>query len=239
MPLERAEGILKALQKLEPSGIFAKDLKDCLHVQLVEMGLEGTLADRLVLEHHEEIKKPDPKLIARKFGVDEDEARRSLALIARLDPAPAKRIEPSNASLVFPDVVMTKLGQDYIVTINRPFSSRLRISPSYRGLLAKPDTLDREAADYLRKRVSSALWFARSVQQRETTLYKVATVLARLQRDFLDSGLGGLKPLMQACPNAAGARCAQGLLLARVARERRGRRCGKNAQGVDLGDRAS
>jgi len=196
MPLERAEGILEALQKLEPSGIFAKDLKDCLHIQLTEMGLEGTLADRLVLEHHEDIKKPDPKLIARKFCVDEDEARRSLALIAKLDPAPAKRIEPSKASLVFPDVVMTKLGQDYIVTINRPFSSRLRISPSYRSLLANPDTLDREAVGYLRKRVSSALWFARSVQQRETTLYKVATVLARLQRDFLDFGLEGLKPLM-------------------------------------------
>lgn len=196
IPLEKAECILRALQKLEPTGIFAKDFKDCLHIQLMEMGLEGTLADRLVLEHHEDIKKPDPKLIARKLGVDEDEARRALALISKLDPTPAKRIEPSKAALVFPDVVMTKVGEDYIVTINRPFSSRIRISPSYRSLLANPGTLDKEAVGYLRKRVSSALWFARSVHQRETTLYKVATALARLQQDFLDFGLEGLKPLM-------------------------------------------
>lgn len=193
--METAERTLAELQRLEPAGIFARNLRESLHLQLKEMGLEGSLADRLLLEPHEDIKKPNAKQIAHKLGVDEEEARRAIELIGRLDPAPALRIAATRSVPIVPDVTITRLGNDFIVVINRPYSPKLRLSPSYLRLLEHPGDLDPDAVEYLKKRVSAAKWFVRSIQQRETTLYRVCNALVRLQRDFLEFGIERLKPL--------------------------------------------
>lgn len=193
--METAERTLAELQKLEPAGIFARNLRESLHLQLKDMGLEGSLADRLLLEPLEDIKKPNTKDIAHKLGVDEEEARRAIELIGRLDPAPALRVVQFKSEPITPDVTITKVGNDFVVIINRPYSPRLRLSHSYLRLLEQPWDLDPGAREYLRKRVSAAKWFVRSVQQRETTLYKVCTTLVNFQRGFLEAGIEQLKPL--------------------------------------------
>ncbi len=194
---ERVEAVLALVQQLDPVGIAARDLKECLHVQLTAMGDPDPLALLLVDEHLVLLGKDKPAQIASKLGVDEEEVESALRIIRNLDPKPGLRYNNPVNPTVVPDVVVEKDGDEYRVLLNEDGMPKLRISSHYRTMAEEgsPEAGE-EALAYLREKVRSAMWFLKSIEERQRTIYKVAREVVEFQRDFLDKGPTHMRPLI-------------------------------------------
>jgi RNA polymerase sigma-54 factor len=197
------ERVLALLQTFEPTGVGARDLRECLLLQIRARGLEGSLVETLVQEYW-------PTLVTRGMGAlpaiakelaksrrqPAEEVALALQLLKQLDPAPGLTFASAPAEAIVPDVIVMKVGQDYQVFLNDEGIPRLRISATYRRLLRDSQFSQPEVKHYLEGKLRTAVGFIRSIEQRRQTLHKVATSLVKFQRDFLDHGLAHLKPLV-------------------------------------------
>ncbi len=194
---ENAEKVLSTVQQMDPVGIAARDLRECLHVQLVAMGDPDPLALRLVDEHLVLLGKEKPAQIAGRLGVGEECVEDALRIIRNLDPKPGLRYNNPVNPTVIPDVVVEKDGDDYRILLNEDGMPKLRISSHYRSMAEQgsPEAGE-EALAYLREKVRSAMWFLKSIEERQRTIYKVAKEVVEFQRDFLDKGPTYMRPLI-------------------------------------------
>ncbi len=194
---ETVEKVLALVQQLDPVGVAARDLKECLHVQLTAMGDPDPLALQLVDEHLVLLGKDKPSQIAARLGVDEEQVDTALRIIRNLDPKPGLRYNNPVNPTVIPDVVVEKDGDEYRVLLNEDGMPKLRISSHYRTMAEEgsPEAGE-EALAYLREKVRSAMWFLKSIEERQRTIYKVAREVVEFQRDFLDKGPTHMRPLI-------------------------------------------
>jgi RNA polymerase sigma-54 factor len=198
-----AEAVREAVawvQKLEPAGIGARNLRECFLLQLdrVEWQSDGApvaLARRLVDESLDDLLHQKWDRIMQRYDVARDEIRGMLDVIHRLDPRPGVALGPGDNTVIEPDVVATKLGDSWRISLNDEGLPRLRLSSGYVRMLQSRG-LDGETSGYLRERMRAALWFLRSVEQRQNTIVRVADAIVRRQREFLDHGLTHLRPLV-------------------------------------------
>jgi RNA polymerase sigma-54 factor len=193
--------VLALLQTFEPAGVGARDLGECLRLQIRALGLEGSLLDTLVAEclPAAQAGAALPELaqaLAKRRQLAPAEVALALRLLQQLDPQPGQRFTSAPAEAIVPDVLVLKVGQDYQVVLNDEGIPRLRISATYRRLLREGQLGEPQAKQYLEDKLRSAVWLIRSLEQRRQTLYKVATSLVKFQREFLDHGLAHLKPLV-------------------------------------------
>jgi RNA polymerase sigma-54 factor len=202
-PPATVERVLALLQTFEPAGVGARDLGECLRLQIRALGLEGSLLDTLVTEALPLLAAPGgaalPELaqaLSKRRQLAPAEVALALRLLQQLDPQPGQRFTSAPAEAIVPDVLVVKVGQDYQVVLNDEGIPRLRISSTYRRLLREGQLGQPEAKQYLEDKLRSAVWLMRSIEQRRQTLYKVATSLVKFQREFLDHGLAHLKPLV-------------------------------------------
>ena len=197
---ERVREAVAVVQRLEPPGIGARTLQECFLLQLERRPIEAdsellALAKRVVSEAFDDLLHQRWDFLAHKFSVERDAIRGVLDLLRHLDPRPGAQLGPASNPAIEPDVVVTKDGDTWRVVLNDDGLPRLRISPRYLRLL-QSRTLEGEAKGYLRERMRSALWFLRSVEQRQSTIVRVATAIVARQRGFLEEGLSGLRPLV-------------------------------------------
>jgi RNA polymerase sigma-54 factor len=197
------ERVLALLQSFEPVGVGARDLRECLLLQIRARGLEGSLLEVLVrtcwpvLEARGAAALPEVvKELSQRGPVAAAEVAQALQLLKQFDPAPGLAFTSPPAEAIVPDVLVVKVGQDYQVVLNDEGIPRLRISQTYRRMLREGPAAAPEAKHYLEDKLRSAVWLMRSIEQRRQTLYKVATSLVKFQREFLDHGLAHLKPLV-------------------------------------------
>jgi RNA polymerase sigma-54 factor len=195
--------VLALLQTFEPSGVGARDLRECLLLQIRARGLEGSLLETLVQEYLPTLEARGAgalaevaKELTRSHQWAPEEVTQALRLLKQLDPAPGMAFTSAPAEAIVPDVLVMKVGQDYQVVLNDEGIPRLRISNAYRRLLREGPLTQPEAKHYLEDKLRAAVWLIRSIEQRRQTLYKVATSLVKFQREFLDHGLAHLKPLV-------------------------------------------
>jgi RNA polymerase sigma-54 factor len=198
-PARVAEAIAQ-VQCLEPPGIGARDLRECFLIQLdrLEQGHDGVsvaLARRVIDEGLDDLLHQHWDRISQRFGVSRDEIRAMLDVIRRLDPRPGVALGPSDNTVIEPDVVATKVGEAWRISLNDEGLPRLRLSSRYVRMLQSRG-LDGETSGYLRERMRAALWFLRSVEQRQNTIVRVADAIVRRQREFLEFGLSHLRPLV-------------------------------------------
>jgi RNA polymerase sigma-54 factor len=195
-PVADVERALRTVQSFDPIGVAARDLQECLLLQIRYLGLEGTPAEKIVLDYLRPLQNHQVPEIARKLGMTIDEIKEHIELIRNLDPKPGSRYNPQQSQYVIPDVYVVKVEDQYVAVLNEEGLPQLRISPVYRRLLDKSGDNSEETRAYVKEKFRSALWLIKSVDQRQKTIHKVATSIINFQREFLDHGIEHLRPLV-------------------------------------------
>ena len=195
-PVEDVERVLVMVQGFDPIGVAARDLQESLLLQLRHLGLDNSPAERIVTEHLRALQNHQIPEISRKLAMPIEELKTHIEIIRHLDPKPGSRFNPSQSQYVTPDVYVEKVDDEYVVWLNEDGLPQMRISPTYRRLLDKGADHGEETRAYVRDKFNAARWLIKSVQQRQNTIYKVARSIVNFQREFLDSGIEHLRPLV-------------------------------------------
>jgi RNA polymerase sigma-54 factor len=195
----RTEDVERALQTLhtfDPIGVAARDLQECLLLQIRHLGLENTPTEKIVTDHLRLLQNHQVPEISRKLGLPIEDLKEHIEVIRHLDPKPGNRFNPSQSQYVIPDVYVVKVEDQYVALLNEDGLPQMRISPVYRRLLDKNAENSEETRAYVKDKFRSALWLIKSVEQRQKTIHKVATSIINFQKDFLDHGIEHLRPLV-------------------------------------------
>jgi len=192
---EAVEAVLKPLQRFDPPGVAARDLRECLLAQLRNLGMEESLAARIVLKHLDLLEKHRYAEIGRALGVGLDMVREAAKTISLLEPKPGRDYGGAEPSYIVPDVYIQKVGNDFVVTLNESAVPRLRLANYYQRVL-NDGAVEAETKEYLQERLRSARWLVKSIYQRLQTIFKVANSIVKFQRAFFEHGVGHLKPLV-------------------------------------------
>ncbi|MBW8895968.1 MAG: RNA polymerase factor sigma-54, partial [Acidobacteria bacterium] len=198
-PVADVERALQHVQTFDPIGVAARDLQECLWLQIRHLGFEGTPTEKIVTEHLRLLQNHQVPEIARRLGMTIDDLKEHIEIIRNLDPKPGSRYNPQQSQYVIPDVYVVKVEDQYVAALNEEGLPQLRISPTYRRLLDKSaGTVEenKETRDYVKDKFRSALWLIKSVDQRQKTIQKVANSIINFQREFLDHGIEYLRPLV-------------------------------------------
>ena len=190
---DEAERILRIMQRLDPVGVCARNLRECLLVQMDELGLDDPILVSLVKDHLEELEKRRYKPLAKKFKLSMEEIKHYLDCIQRLDPMPGKSFGSEDPQFTSPDVYILQHGGEFIVVLNEDEIPGLMINEAYAKELS---VHDKGVKDYIQDKVRSAHWLMKSLYQRQRTLHKVAESIVRFQIDFFRHGVTHLKPMI-------------------------------------------
>jgi len=190
------ERALEHVQRFDPIGVGARDLQECLLLQIRHLGLAGTPAEALVRDYLPLLKNSKIPELAKAVGIEPEEVKAHIEFIKHLDPKPGSRYSPADSQYVIPDVYIIKTDEGYKAVLNEDGLPQLRISPVYRRLLEKGGETTDETRAYVKDKFRSALWLLKSVDQRQKTIIKVATSIINFQHAFLDQGIEHLRPLV-------------------------------------------
>jgi RNA polymerase sigma-54 factor len=193
--VEIAEKARQAIMQLDPVGCGARDVKECLLAQLRSKGEGTSLAAELVRDHLEDLQPHRLQHLSKDTGVEIHELDAEIQKIRVLDPYPGRRYAAEEPVYVSPEVYIEKIEDDYIVYFVDDGSPRLRISPTYHQLLDQGDT-SKEAKDFIKEKVRSAVDLLRNIEHRRQTIYRVVECIVSRQREFLDKGVEYIKPMM-------------------------------------------
>ncbi len=196
LPMEMVEGVLRKIQQFDPVGVAARDLKECLLIQLEQMSPRDPLAEKIVSEHLSLLKNRNYPAIAKRMGVSLDRVNRAASLISKLDPKPGKAFGGEVIQEIVPDVYVYKVEGDYVISLNDDGIPRLKVNSLYRNILNGSRLAMEGDRKYIQDKLRSALWLIRSIHQRQRTIYKVTKSIVIFQREFLDKGIQFLKPLV-------------------------------------------
>jgi len=188
--------VIKVIQTLDPPGVGARDLSECLLLQLEQREGRNPLAEKIIRHYLADVAAGRLGRIARNLGVSVAEVQQVVDLIRTLDPKPGRRFgSPNEVRYVQPDVIVEKVGGEYVVLVNDGLAPRLGINQAYHSLLKNGDHCDPETRRFLEGKLNAAIWLIRSLEQRRLTLFRVASCIVEFQREFLDKGIKYLKPL--------------------------------------------
>ena len=193
---EAVEAALARVQSLDPPGVAARDLRECLLLQLEHLALEDPLPKQLVEEHLDNLTAHRYGEIAKRCRVSLDDVADALEIIKRLNPKPGHVYTSEPARYIVPDVTVVKDGDEYRVVVNDDGLPRLRVSRFYRQMLRSRDKLSKEDSEYLGSKLRSALWLIKSYGQRQRTIRRVAESIVQQQMSFLEEGIAALRPMV-------------------------------------------
>ncbi|GIU80134.1 MAG: RNA polymerase sigma-54 factor [Bryobacteraceae bacterium] len=187
---------LAAVQRLDPAGVGARSLQECLLLQLDSRGARGGVAWQIVENHLKLVESRSTKELMRLLGRPQEHIEIALEVIRHLDPKPGLKYSGPGARQVEPDVFITKNGDEYVIQIADEDLPPLRINGSYRRLLDPGQGADKETKNYVKERYQSALQLIRNIEQRRQTILRVCEAIVRRQREFLENGIDALRPMM-------------------------------------------
>lgn len=193
--VETVENARQIVLRLEPVGCGARDVKECLLVQLEANGEADSLAAELVRNHLEDLQPHRLQHLSKDTGVDVHALNEEINKIRILDPYPGRRYSSDEPIYVAPEVYIEKVEEDYVIYFTDDGSPRLRISQTYQQLLGEQDT-NKETKDFIKEKVRSAVDLLRNIEHRRQTIYRVVECIVDRQREFLDHGVEHLKPMM-------------------------------------------
>jgi len=186
---------IAVVQDFDPIGVGAKDLRECLLLQLKAFDPQNTLAQQVVSEHLKQVQSNQLKEIARALNRPLEVVKRALDVIKKLDPRPGLRYNKTEPRLVEPDVYFRKVDDQWQAFLNEDDMPQLRLSPTYRRLLVR-DAADRDVRNYVKERFTAAIQLMKNIEQRKHTILRVCQSIIARQGEFLDQGPDALKPMM-------------------------------------------
>ncbi len=187
---------LKAVQSLEPAGVGARDVRECLLLQLESRNGRGGVAWLIVSSYLRLLETRQFKEIAKVLGRPQEHVDIAISVIKHLNPRPGIRYSGPGARAVEPDVYFIKDGDDYLIQMNDDEVPQLRLNAQYRKMLDRDNGATKEVRDYVRDRYTSAIMLMKNIEQRKQTIQRVCEVIKRRQVEFLAQGLDFLKPMM-------------------------------------------
>ncbi len=187
--------MLRIIQDLDPPGVGARDLRECLLLQLRADGHAGTLAYRLVDEAFEELIGHRWSELSKRFGLSAQDVQGAADAVAKLDPKPGLRFSSGDDNYIIPDLVVEKIDGVYHIFLNDGNLPRLKLSRAYQDIARDKKQFDTESKDFIASKLNSANWMIQAIEQRRQTMLKVMHYIVDRQRDFFERGVQGLKPL--------------------------------------------
>lgn len=190
---ELADYCIKKVQSLEPDGIAARDLKECLKIQLKKINMEDENLISIIDNYLELIADNNYSIIAKKLNIDVKKAQEYGDMIKRLDPKPSRGFYTGeDVNYILPDAYIRKIDKEYYIIMNDDIMPKLTINSTYKNIIMKED---KEAVDYVKDKLDSAVFLIKSIQHRKSTIYRVLEKILELQRDYFDYGNDYLKPM--------------------------------------------
>ena len=193
--MAEAEAMLAIIQRLDPPGIGARDLRECLLLQLQDSGQAGSLAERLVRDFFQELIAHRWSDVARKVGVNTTEVQRAADDVAKLNPKPGLAQSGKQDNYVVPDMVVEKIDGQYMVFVNDGNLPRLKLSRVYQDIARDKKKFDGENREFITNKLNAAQWLIQAIEQRRHTMLKVMHFIVDRQREFFEKGVQYLKPL--------------------------------------------
>ncbi|MGI6766165.1 MAG: RNA polymerase factor sigma-54 [Lentihominibacter sp.] len=194
-PEEKVLQVLDMIHGFDPAGVGARDIRECLQIQLAGRNQLTEQIKTIIDDHLENIADNRLSAVARDMGLTVQEIQTMADIIRTLEPKPGRQFaSEQETKYIVPDVIVECVDGEYVVSINESSMPHLNVSSYYRNLLHKTDT-DKQLAEYLSERVNSAVWLIRSIEQRKQTIFNVVSAVVKYQKDFLDYGSKYLKTL--------------------------------------------
>ncbi len=193
--VEEMAAIVRSVQTLDPPGVAARDLSECLLIQLGLLDLGDSLAADICRHHLHLVEKKDLAGLCRVLKSTKEEVAMAIEAIRSLEPRPGRAYNNTDSVYVTPDVYISKIGDEYVITLNEDGLPKLRLSKEYRRMLTNKEA-EGETKKYLNEKLKGAAFLIRSIHQRQRTIYRVTEAIFKVQRDFLDFGVEHLKPLV-------------------------------------------
>ncbi len=193
--VDRVGGVLRVIQSFDPVGVAARDLVECLILQLEAMGEKDPLVYDIVRSHLDTLQRKKFKELAKLLNVDESEVRAVFLRIGQLEPMPGRSRTSSEVRYALPDVMVRGVDDRYVVFLNEGRMSGLRLNDYYRQLLTTPDMFTPKEKDFAQEKLKSAVWLLKNIEKRKNTILKVSEAIMDFQKEFLEKGTPGLVPL--------------------------------------------
>lgn len=194
LPLETVQEASRLLKTFEPPGIGAENLSDCLLIQLNHQGRGKSVAARIVRDHFELLVRRRIPDLSRKMGLAPEIIQEAIEIIGTLDPAPGRRFADDSNRVVVPDVTVEKDNGEWQIILNQDYIPRLRLSGTYKDLIAK-GKLSKQEGDYLREKLRSGKFIINAIEQRQRTIERITREILKHQGEFFEEGVSKLKPL--------------------------------------------
>jgi RNA polymerase sigma-54 factor len=198
IPQDEFERVLGLIQTFYPAGVGARDLRECLLIQLRRQGKEQSLEYRIVSEHMDDLGRHRFLEIARRMAINVEDVQKTADNIARLNPRPGQVFAAAPQNYVLPDVIVEKVDGEYQISFNNEQIPHLRISNLYKDIIASGDAQSSDTKDYIRDKIRSGKFLIRSIHQRQQTIMNIAQQIVSRQLDFLEHGPSHLKPMTMA-----------------------------------------
>src|SRR6266403_1348352 len=194
MPQEDFENMLTLIQSFHPPGVGARDLRECLLIQLKRAVKQSSLEYKIVADHMQDLGKRRFPEIARRIGISVEQVQKCANNIAQLDPRPGAIFAQAPQNYVLPDVTVEKINGEYQVILNGEQIPHLRISNTYKDIMSR-DGNGSEVKDYIREKIRSGKFLIKSIHQRQQTISNIAHQIVKRQREFFERGSAHLKPM--------------------------------------------
>jgi RNA polymerase sigma-54 factor len=191
----RVVAVLARVQELDPPGVAARDLRECLLVQAKALGITDSLVLRILSEQLDPLIQRDFRGVARALSVTIEEVAAAARVIGTLEPRPGRAFGGDDPIYIVPDIYVHRIGDDFHIVLNDDGLPRLRVSHLYREVMAKNAAVPKDTKNYVHDKVRSAVWLIKSIHQRQRTIFRVMESILRHQREFFEHGINFLKPL--------------------------------------------
>ncbi|MEA3499738.1 MAG: RNA polymerase factor sigma-54 [Candidatus Marinimicrobia bacterium] len=192
--IKTIQKVLKIIQKLEPIGIAARDLQECLLLQISEKK-EETYVTEILKDHFELFANHNYDKIMKLMGISKSELQHAKDVINKLDPKPGYIDNEFSNHYILPDLIVTKKGGEFLIKHNDSHLPELKLSKNYQKLFSKKNKLDKETAEYLKNKLNSASWFIESILKRRNTMIRVMNAIIEKQKDFFNEETNNLVPM--------------------------------------------
>ena len=193
---KRVEEVLALMQTFDPVGVCARNLTECLLIQIRHLKLDDTLVTDILQHHLHHLENKNYKAICKALRVSLEDVARAVGVIRGLEPRPGRQFAEDAPQYITPDIYVHKFGDEYVIMLNDDGLPKLRVNSFYRNAIRRGDQIPASAKDYVQDKMRSAAWLIRSIHQRQKTIYRVMESILRFQRDFFDRGIAHLRPMV-------------------------------------------
>lgn len=193
--VEAIEDVLDVIQRLDPNGVGARDLKECLHLQLRNNHLKNGIVEKIVESHLHDLETRNFPAIAKALKIPMEKVIENVHIVAELEPVPGRQFGGDTTQYVVPDVYVFKVSGEWVVSLNDEGLPQLKVNKMYENMLAKLEK-DGKEKEYIQDKIKAASWLIKSIQQRQRTIFRVTETIVQRQKDFFDHGVEYLKPMI-------------------------------------------